>query len=51
MISFSIRYLEYIVYSSETMTLEYSQKLTEQQYNSPASLFKIWKTYFCLNNK
>jgi DNA-directed RNA polymerase beta' subunit len=37
------RHLEYIVYSSETMTLEYSQKLTEQQYNSPANLFKIWQ--------
>ena len=37
------RHLEYIVYSSETMTLEYSQKLTEQQYNSPGNLFKIWQ--------
>jgi DNA-directed RNA polymerase beta' subunit len=37
------RHLEYIIYSSETMTLEYSQKLTEQQYNSPGNLFKIWK--------
>ena len=37
------RHLEYIIYSSETMTLEYSQKLTEQQYNSPSNLFKIWQ--------
>ena len=37
------RHLEYIVYASETLTLEYSQKLTEQQYNSPGNLFKIWQ--------
>ena len=45
------RHLEYIVYSSETMTLEYSQKLTEQQYNSPANLFKMWQKSIENSNK